>query len=321
MRSYHHAARAAQRNKTPLPPLVCTYADVDGASEDDSPAPVPAEKRKKRTRDSVEEPQVGSGVRDAEKDALMARISASHLWGSANIPAELENRLNGLTPSDSNSSGPPPSRPPTSIPSKYPTPSTGNISLDDTSAWLQNAVSSNLPQANSIFGMNAPAAPVQSIADQPSFDNFDLGSFFLVPANWPLGLPSPFLLEHLLETFFSSVPHHPRILHRPSLLARVKLPPTSPNFPHPSLLHAICALAAAHTAWVNNVAPEAIEETLERQKALNISFENSEDFALAQGELAQKSIKNATAICMMGPGTTMLEIAQASVSAKSYSQG
>lgn len=48
-----------------------------------------------------------------------------------------------------------------------------------------------------------------------------------------------------IESFFDQVPNLPRILHRPRFLARIALPPTHSNFPHPSLIHAICAAAAA----------------------------------------------------------------------------
>lgn len=34
------------------------------------------------------------------------------------------------------------------------------------------------------------------------------------------------------------------MMHRPRLLARMALPPTHQNFPHPALLHAICSCAS-----------------------------------------------------------------------------
>jgi hypothetical protein len=47
------------------------------------------------------------------------------------------------------------------------------------------------------------------------------------------------------------VPSVHRLLHRQSLLARLALPPTHSDFPHASLLHAICAVAARYSAAVN----------------------------------------------------------------------
>lgn len=37
------------------------------------------------------------------------------------------------------------------------------------------------------------------------------------------------------------------MLHRPTLLSNLNYPPTHPDFPHPALLHAICATASRYT--------------------------------------------------------------------------
>ncbi|KIR27824.1 hypothetical protein I309_03144 [Cryptococcus deuterogattii LA55] len=68
---------------------------------------------------------------------------------------------------------------------------------------------------------------------------------------WPPTLPSPSMLEHLVETFFTMAPSVPRILHRQSFLARLALPPSHPEFPQRALLHAICAAAARYSAAVS----------------------------------------------------------------------
>ncbi|WWC72694.1 uncharacterized protein I206_106658 [Kwoniella pini CBS 10737] len=67
---------------------------------------------------------------------------------------------------------------------------------------------------------------------------------------WPPKLPTPSMLEHLVETFFNMVPSVPRVIHRQTFLARLALPPTHSDYPHVSLLHAICAAAARYTAAV-----------------------------------------------------------------------
>ncbi|WVQ71532.1 hypothetical protein IAR50_001071 [Cryptococcus sp. DSM 104548] len=61
---------------------------------------------------------------------------------------------------------------------------------------------------------------------------------------WPAKLPEPNIVNELVDAF-DHVPNLPRILHRARFLARLALPPTHANFPHPSLIHAICASAAA----------------------------------------------------------------------------
>lgn len=65
---------------------------------------------------------------------------------------------------------------------------------------------------------------------------------------WPPNLPEPPVVNALVEVFFDTVPNMPRILHRARFLARMALPPTHSNFPHPALIHSICALAASWAA-------------------------------------------------------------------------
>ncbi|WWC61219.1 uncharacterized protein I303_103799 [Kwoniella dejecticola CBS 10117] len=62
---------------------------------------------------------------------------------------------------------------------------------------------------------------------------------------WPSNLPEPNVVNDLIEAFFDLVPNLPRVLHRARFLSRMALPPTHSNFPHPALIHAVCAAAAA----------------------------------------------------------------------------
>jgi len=117
-----------------------------------------------------------------------------------------------------------------------------------------------------------------------------------------------------IETFFTHTPQIPRMIHRPSLLSRLRLPPTNSNFPHASLLHAICAAASSYTAWVNSLAPELLEAAMERQKASELDMENLEDFGVAQAEAGQRALRQSTQSCLFGPGNVMFEITQATVS-------
>lgn len=104
------------------------------------------------------------------------------------------------------------------------------------------------------------------------------------------------------------------MIHRASFLARLRLPPNNPNFPHASLLHAICAYASTFTAWVNNLPPEQLEAAVERHKAMYNSLDGIEDFGLAQAEAAQRAIRFSTQACQMGDGNQLMEIVQANVS-------
>jgi hypothetical protein len=64
------------------------------------------------------------------------------------------------------------------------------------------------------------------------------------------------------HTVFNSIPAISRLLHRPSFIARLSLPPTHPDFPHSALLHAICAVAARYSATVPVC---SVQEILERR--------------------------------------------------------
>ncbi|KAJ1311026.1 hypothetical protein OPQ81_009532 [Rhizoctonia solani] len=65
----------------------------------------------------------------------------------------------------------------------------------------------------------------------------------LVLSGWPTRLPKTDLVYHLVEVFFNCYPHAHYIIHRPTFMLSLTLSPKSPNFPHVSLLHSICAYA------------------------------------------------------------------------------
>jgi hypothetical protein len=61
----------------------------------------------------------------------------------------------------------------------------------------------------------------------------------LLVAGWNSDLPPPGIVNHLIEVFFKCDPCGSRILHQPSFLAAMQLPPYHSKFPHVALLHAI----------------------------------------------------------------------------------
>jgi hypothetical protein len=79
--------------------------------------------------------------------------------------------------------------------------------------------------------------------------------------NWPERLPSPPILNHLVETFFACHPHANRLLHRSTFMASLRLPPNHQDFPSLSLLHAICALASL---WSPAVEQESMPDLQNR---------------------------------------------------------
>ncbi|OCF35875.1 hypothetical protein I316_02368 [Kwoniella heveanensis BCC8398] len=111
-----------------------------------------------------------------------------------------------------------------------------------------------------------------SVADDIDGEAGKMGGPFLelLWPGWPPKLPTPAMLDHLVETFFASVPSVPRCIHRQTFLTRLALPPTHPDFPHTSLLHAICAAAARYTAAVKcRPIGESIEKLTQDAKRAN----------------------------------------------------
>ncbi|KAG8969216.1 hypothetical protein FRC05_001180 [Tulasnella sp. 425] len=85
------------------------------------------------------------------------------------------------------------------------------------------------------------------------------GRFELTTDIWPLNIPPPDTLHHLVNTFFSSVPLASRLIHKPTFMASLRLVPTSASFPHVSLLHAICGIASLYSPIIQEWAREAAE--------------------------------------------------------------
>ncbi|CAE6443114.1 unnamed protein product [Rhizoctonia solani] len=106
--------------------------------------------------------------------------------------------------------------------------------------------------ANIIQEANASFPNLANPSFVPSFDQptFDLGSgpepSAMVPHSWPEELPEPYVLTHLVRTFFASHALAPHLLHRPTFLARLALPPTHEAFPAPALLHGMAAIGALY---------------------------------------------------------------------------
>ncbi|WVW80553.1 hypothetical protein I302_102538 [Kwoniella bestiolae CBS 10118] len=122
-----------------------------------------------------------------------------------------------------------------------------------------------------------PSGPPRRSTQPTSADDIDAeagrfsGPFLeLLFPGWPAKLPTPSMLDHLVETFFNMVPSVPRVLHRQSFMTRLALPPTHAEFPHVALLHAICATAARYTAAVKcRPVAEAVEKTNQDAKRAN----------------------------------------------------
>lgn len=53
----------------------------------------------------------------------------------------------------------------------------------------------------------------------------------LTPSSWPQNLPSPVVVDHVVNVFFDRVPTVPKMFNRAHLFSSLQLPPRHPNFP------------------------------------------------------------------------------------------
>ncbi|KAG8851250.1 hypothetical protein FRB96_009453 [Tulasnella sp. 330] len=74
----------------------------------------------------------------------------------------------------------------------------------------------------------------------------------LADTSWPARFPPRELLHHLVEIFFSCVPHATRVLHRPTFMNQLLEHPNSTDFPAHVVLHAICAIASLYSPIVTD---------------------------------------------------------------------
>ncbi|WVQ82757.1 hypothetical protein IAT38_004889 [Cryptococcus sp. DSM 104549] len=311
LRSHAHAVRSANRNGTTPPTLICTFAEPLDESPQEVEQARPAAVRAV-SGTGTKRPATGQGHRpskDEENEALKTRI------------AELEAQLAGLTPQSLRSEDPPSStgpRRPSTTSNLWPTDIgesiRANLNTFETFGGPPKH-RSGLEEIGSNWGASIAMTgelnePPKGVLPNELPSAWGLDELFLVPSNWPRGLPSPFLLEHLVETFFNYVPQTSRMLHRATLLMRIKLPPTSLNFPFPGLLHAICAAAAPHTAWVNNLSPHQVEAAVQHHMSAGLDLTSIEDFGLAQAELANRTVDLVTSACVMGGGELIFQVAQ-----------
>ncbi|KAH8835150.1 hypothetical protein DL96DRAFT_1573039 [Flagelloscypha sp. PMI_526] len=84
-------------------------------------------------------------------------------------------------------------------------------------------------------------------------NGFHLGGETAVSGyGWPVSLPTPELLRHLVEAFFTFHPHARRLFHTSTFMSSLVLPYGHANFPADSVLHAICAIGSFYTAAVTS---------------------------------------------------------------------
>lgn len=111
-------------------------------------------------------------------------------------------------------------------------------------------------------------SPVYTAAPTSLFDLFYPG--------WPRDLPSPDLTSRLVEIYFTR-PHAVQgVINASRFRSAMLLSPTSVGFPHPALIHAVCAIAAmiispdyfnSEVPYWQHAAPSAAEYHFNASKA------------------------------------------------------
>ncbi|KAG8963640.1 hypothetical protein FRC05_004574 [Tulasnella sp. 425] len=98
-----------------------------------------------------------------------------------------------------------------------------------------------------------PPFPKLSLYFDPiSVEDINSNTFDVYPTSWPLNIPPPMVLYHLVEIFFNSVPLASRLIHKPTFMVGLRQVPTSSEFPHVALLHAICGLASLYSPIITD---------------------------------------------------------------------
>ncbi|KAF8898643.1 hypothetical protein BD779DRAFT_26545 [Infundibulicybe gibba] len=124
-------------------------------------------------------------------------------------------------------------------------PSSGGQPSDLAGISLPHA---SLSMLNMMSSGGSPETRFRGETDSPELHNVNKSApdplMDLLYMGWNPDLPDPTTLNHYIDVFFRCDPCGSRVLHRPSFLASMHLPPRDPGFPHSAILHAICAAAS-----------------------------------------------------------------------------
>ncbi|TYJ54905.1 hypothetical protein B9479_004413 [Cryptococcus floricola] len=174
----------------------------------------------------------------------------------------------------------------------------GNTPLDALASLQGQAVEPQPLPEQSSSAQSRDTTRAATVAEDDILDAAIQSSFRdLLWPGWPTTLPPPSMVDHLVEIFFTTIPSITRVIHRQSFLARLSLPPTHPEFPHKSLLHAICTVASRQSAAVyTRTVQEDIEKSARDAKAakgkgLDVDPETVSCFSEKHAEYALAAIK------------------------------
>ncbi|CCA70160.1 hypothetical protein PIIN_04099 [Serendipita indica DSM 11827] len=119
----------------------------------------------------------------------------------------------------------------------------GNVRISSGSSdGFGSAVEAGVPRVSRLARQSDTRVRGYSLNNDPSAPLYDL-----MFSGWSKDLPPRHELANYIDIYFRCDPCSSRMLHRPTLLNNLNYPPTHPDFPHPALLHAICATASRYT--------------------------------------------------------------------------
>ncbi|ORX36091.1 hypothetical protein BD324DRAFT_651995 [Kockovaella imperatae] len=181
------------------------------------------------------------------------------------------------------------------------------VTEDPFASWAPND-----PLGEWARGANPYAGLHPDASSQPNqgFNAFPAPGFTgeLSWPDWPRDLPSLDVVEHCVATFFDKIPLLPLMIHRPSFMTKLQLPPSHPEFPPQALIHAMLAMASAYipesslakrayyptgTPWFTNKHPEVdLEEDPELVRTFQQQIQFSSSNAYSNQDTAQGRFKS-----------------------------
>ena len=111
------------------------------------------------------------------------------------------------------------------------------------------------------------------------------------------------LISTRVDVFFTWQPNAHRLLHRPTFMTRLAYRPTHAEFPHASLIHAICAYASIFSPLVRNPSPYANNRPLSkifssRQSVEGMLKQKAQVNCLPKGLIGENRYQRPLVICM-----------------------
>lgn len=158
-----------------------------------------------------------------------------------------------------------------------------------------------VPMLNGTSSMGQSTSAPSAYATSPVTPTF---TGELIPSAYPSQLPPVPLLSHLLDLFFEKVPFGERLVHRPSFMASLQYPPTSPLYPSTSLLHTMCAIASVYSPIIE----QKTSRLSPGRSMWNEYFTHADELKLEIGDVEDRRGTFGIEQASIGRGLTMFDL-------------